>query len=504
MRRSTRLALVSAVCAVLLCLGAGAALAAKDTLVVANIYDAKTLDPIGTHDVASSGICLHIYDTLLALGQDGKLENQLAEKYDILDSLTYRFTLRKGVRFHNGEEFKAEDVKYTFERAKTPKGASIRQYVESIDRIEVVDDYTVVFKLKEPFTPFLMALTHTAGSIVNRKAVEAAGDAYGMNPVGTGPFVFKSWAKGNQITLERNENYWGKKPVYKTLVMRSIPEATSRTIELESGGIDIAYQITANDAKRVQEHPKLNLLREFDYSITYMGFNCMKPPFDNPKVRKAVSMAIDTVGMHNAVWRGVGKVPSGIIPTNIKYSDTSRQPRAQDVEGAKKLLAEAGVKLPLNVQIWVNERKERIDMATIIQNQLEEIGIKAEIKVLEWGAYLDGLKQKTHDMFIIAWVATVPDPDFALFGVFHTKMMGSSNYSYFSNPEIDAMMEKGRALPDGAEREKLYKDLQDKIDSLTPWVYLHNDEPLCGTQKNIRGFRVDPRSYHLLTNVTFE
>jgi peptide/nickel transport system substrate-binding protein len=503
MKRFTKLALLAAAAAIFAGAFAGVALA-KDTLIVANIYDAKTLDPIATNDVATSGMCLHVYDNLLALGPDGKPVPQLAEKYEIVDNLTYKFSLRKGVKFHNGEEMKAADVKYTFERAKTPAGASIRQYVDDIDTIEAIDDYTVVFKMKRPFTPFLMALTHTCGSILNKKAVEAAGDSYGMNPVGTGPFKFKSWAKGDRITLERNEEYWGKKPAYKTLVMRSIPEATNRTIELESGAIDIAYQITTNDLKRVQENPKLSLMRVVDNSTTYMGLNCSKPPFDNVKVREAVSLALDTVGIQKAVWRGVGKAPVAPIAPNILYAIKDAKPHVQDVEKAKKLLAEAGVKLPLNVQIWTNERKERIDMATIIQSQLEEVGIKAEIKVLEWGAYLDGLKQKTHDMFILGWVASVPDPEFAVSGVFHSSMAGSTNFSYFSNPEVDKMMEQGKALPNGPEREKLYKDLQEKIDSLKPWIYLHNDEQICGTQKNVKGFQPSPRGYHVLTNVSFE
>ena len=495
--------LLGALCLVMAVAG-GAFAEAKDVLTVANIYDAKTLDPIATNDVASSGVCLHVYDNLLALGPDGVPVPQLAEKYEIIDPTTYKFYLRKGVTFHNGEPFTAADVKYTFERAKSPAGASIRQYVDDIDTIEVVDDSTVVFKLKRPFTPFLLALTHTAGSILNQKAVEAAGDNYGMNPVGTGPFVFKAWAKGDKITLERNDAYWGHKPAYKTLVMRSIPEPTNRTIELESGAVDLAYQITTNDLKRVEENPKLSLLRVVDNSTTYMGFNCSKAPFDNSKVRKAISMALDTVGLQKAVWRGVGKAPIGPVAPNVLYSYKDFQPHVQNVEEAKKILAEEKVTLPLAVQIWTNERKERIDMATIIQSQLAEVGINAEIKVLEWGAYLDGLKQKTHDMFLLGWVASVPDPEFAICGVFHSSMVGSTNFTYFVDAEVDKMMEAGKALPNGPDREKAYVELQKRIDDLCPWVYLHNDEQIVGAQKNVKGFVPSPRGYHILTDVTFE
>ncbi len=148
----TKATLLAVSAAVLLCLFAVPALA-KDTLVVANIYDARTLDPIVQNEVATSGMCLHIYDTLLALDQENNLVPMLAEKWEQIDDVTYKFTLRKGVKFHNGEPFSAKDVKYTVERAQTPVGSAIRQYSEVVDKVEIVDDYTVIFRLKAPFTP---------------------------------------------------------------------------------------------------------------------------------------------------------------------------------------------------------------------------------------------------------------------------------------------------------------------------------------------------------------
>ncbi len=480
---------------------AGTAMA-KDTLVAANIYDAKTLDPIATNEVATSGMCLHIYDTLLALGNDNELVPMLAESYEIIDAQTFKFNLRQGVKFHNGEPFTAADVKYTVERAKSPLGAAISQYVEDIDSLEIVDDYTVIFHLKRPFTPFLMALTHTWGSIVNQKAVEEAGDSYGMNPVGTGPFKFKEWAKGDHITLERNDDYWGPKPSYKELVMRAIPEPTNRTIELESGAVDIAYQITTMDLKRVDDNPALQLIRVVDNSTTYMGINCAKAPFDNADVRRAVAMAIDNVGIQRAVWRGVGKAPVSAIAPNILYATGDLPQTPYDPEAAKALLEKAGVQLPLNIEIWTNERKERIDMATIAQAQLAEIGINAQIKVLEWGAYLDGLTQGDHDLFILGWTASVPDPEFSLSGVF--KSDAATNYCYFSDAEVDRLMEEGKQLPNGPEREAIYHALQARIHELHPWIYLHNDEQILGAQQYVKNLVVSPRGYHNLTYVTLE
>ena len=475
---------------------------AKDTLVVANIYDARTLDPIVQNEVATSGMCLHIYDTLIGLDQETNLVPMLAEKWERIDDVTYKFFLRQGVKFHNGEPFTAADVKYTVERAQSPAGSAIRQYSEVVDKVEVVDDYTVIMKLKSPFTPFLMSLSHTWGSIVNQKAVEAAGESYGMNPVGTGPFKFKSWNKGDRIVLERNDDYWGQKPAYKELIMRAVAESINRTIELESGAVDIAYRVPVTDIKRVEENPKLTLYRHLENSTSYMGFNCAKAPWDNPKVRQAVRLALDNVGMQKAVFRGTGRAPNAPVAPSVKYSDKDIPYVKRNLEEAKKLLAEAGVQLPLKAEIWTNDYKPRRDLATIIQAQLKDVGIELEHKVLEWGAYLDGLQKKTHDLYILGWVASVPDAEIALAGVL--KSTGGSNYSFFKDEEVDAMLDSAKALPDGPEREAMYKKIQARIHELAPWVYMYNEETFHGSQKNVKGFVPSPRGYHLLTNVTFE
>ncbi|WP_286846770.1 MULTISPECIES: ABC transporter substrate-binding protein [Aminobacterium] len=483
---------------------AGFAESKKDTLIVANIYDAKTMDPHATNDVASSGAMMQMYETLIALDDANNVVPQLAEKWEKLDDVTYRFYLLKGVRFHNGEELKASDVKYSIERAMSPKGAAIQNYSSEVESVSVVDDYTVEIKTKRSSTPFLASLSHTWGSIMNAKAVEAAGDNYGMQPIGTGPFKFAEWARGDRIVLERFDDFHGNKPAYKTLVIRAITEPTSRTIELESGAVDIAYQITTNDIKRVEENPNLKLMRVMDNSTTYLGFNCSKKPFDDVRVRQAINMALDTVGINQAVYRGVGQAPAGPFAPNVKYYDKSLSIPEPNIETAQKLLEEAGYKDGFKAEIWTNDKKERVDMATIIQSQLQELGITVEIKVLEWGAYLDGLKEAKHDMFIVGWTASVPDPDFAVAGVFHSSMKGKMNFAFFGDLEVDALIEQGKTLPDGSEREALYKELQLQLNEKRPWVYLLNDEQICGLQKNVKGFRPSPRGYHELYNVYFE
>ncbi len=480
----------------------GIAWAAKDTLIVADQYDATTMDPIRHNDMPSSRACYCLYDTLIFLNPDGTVRPGLAESWEFLSDTAYKMNLRKDVVFHNGEKMTAEDVKYSIERATTDLGANIKTYSQNVKEVEVVDDHTVIIHLKSPDYSFFPSLTHSWASVINKKAVEEAGENYGMNPVGTGPFKFVEWQKGNKYVLERFDEYWGPKVQYKTLEVRSIPEPTSRTIELETGGVDIAYPIVTNDIKHIEGNDKLALYRVPQSSVTYMGFNLSKKPFDDVRVRKAIDLALDTVGIQAAVYRGVGKVPNSIVPQAVKYSVDSKLPaHKQDVETAKKLLEEAGVK-DLEVEIWTNERKERVDSATIIQAQLAEIGVKSTIKVLEWGAYLSGLQNKKHDMFLLGWVSTVPDPNFAISGLLESG--AGTNFTVTNDETLDGYLAKGRLVPDGEERAKIYEDLQLYINDLHPMVYLHNDESIAGAQKNVKGFNVRGNEVHSFREVYFE
>ena len=498
MKKSSLILLVFAL-VIALC---GTASAAKDTLIVADQYDATTMDPIGHNDVPSSRACYSLYDTLIFLDNEGNVSPGLAESWEFLSGTEYKFNLRKGVKFHNGDEMKAEDVKFSIERATTDAGAKIRTYSQNVNKVDVVDDYTAIIHLKNVDYSFFSSLAHSWGSILSKKAVEAAGDSYGMNPVGTGPFKFVSWQRGNKYVLERFEDYWGEKVKFKTLEVRSIPEPTNRTIELESGGADIAFPIITNDLKRIEDNDRLVLYREPQTSVTYMGFNYTKAPYNDVRVRQALFAALDTVGIQKAVWRGVGKVPGSLVPAAVKYSiDNDVKPHEQNVELAKKLLAEAGVK-DLKLEIWSNERKERVDMATIIQAQLEEIGISSEIKVLEWGAYLNGLLEKKHDLFLLGWVSTVPDPNFAVSGLLETG--AGSNYTFYSNEKLDELLQKGRGVPDGDERAAVYKEMQLFINEQTPMVYLHNDESIAGAQKFIKGFKPRSNEIHSFRDAYFE
>lgn len=505
-RISGFLALVFAMTFVLTGCGGGTNEAGtQDTLTVAAAGDTISLDPVGTNDNQSANTMMQIYEGLVKLDDNNEPVASLAEKFEQPDPSTYVFTLKQGVKFHNGEELKASDVVFSLKRAVT--SSFVKHLFGTIDEssIKALDDYTVEFKMKEPYSGIIYALCHPGGFIVNEKAVAEAGENYASNPVGTGPMKFVSWSKANEMVMERFEDYHGEKPVYQKLVYRVIPEPTNRLIELESGGVDMAYDIASNDISKIEDNQDLQLFRSLDYGTTYLGFNCEKAPFDNPKVREAISYAIDLEGTIKAVWLGVGKAAPGPVPEKLAYSISGeKQPKTRDVEKAKQLLKEAGFENGFSTTLTTNERKERVEMATVLKEQLAEVGIDMSINVLEWSKYNEVLINAEQDMFMIAWIADSPDPDTFIYPCFHSSAKGEGgNYAYYTNTELDKLLDEARITPNGDARAELYRQVQELIIADNPWVPMYNGELIVGAKANIQGMKLSPFGWYELKNVTF-
>ncbi|MDL2311087.1 ABC transporter substrate-binding protein [Peptostreptococcaceae bacterium OttesenSCG-928-C18] len=485
--------------------GGGDSAEKSETLTVALSGDAISLDPIASNDNQSSNTQKQMYEGLVELDEEkNEVVPALAESWEQPDDLTYVFKLKEGVKFHNGEELKASDVVFSLKRAiEAPNVKHLYEMID-INSVKANDDYTVEFKLSAPYAAILSNLCHPGAFICNEKAVNDAGDSYQMNPVGTGPLKFVSWQKANSMEMERFEDYHGEKVQYKKLVFRVIPEPTNRTIELESGGVDIAMDITPNDVSKVEDNEKLELHRSLDYGTTYLGFNTKKAPLDNPKVREAIAYAIDIDEIVSAVFLGIGETASGPMPPTLKYSIAdSIKPRERDVEKAKALLAESGVELPIKTSISTNDNKDRVDMATAMKQQLSEVGIEVTINVLEWSAFNDLIKNGQQDMFEIAWTADSPDPDTFMYPCFHSSAQGEGgNYSYLDDAQVDEYLEKARAAQTDEERTEYYKLAQERITELTIWVPEHYKEILIGSTKEIKNVQVSKFGSHKLTRVT--
>lgn len=483
----------------------------KEVLVVGTGADAVTLDPHGTNDQPSSRVSKQIYDTLIFQTEELDLIPGLAESWEEVDDRTFEFKLRKGVKFHNGEELKASDVKFTLERAK--RSSHIGHIVGPISEVEVVDDYTFKLSTAEPFAPILTHLAHPAAAILNEKAVveyledeDAEFDTeYGLHPVGTGPFKFKAWSAGDSITIERNDDYWGDKAKMKEVIFKSITDNSVRTIQLEAGDIDIAYDIQPNDVDRVENDANLVLQRDSNLSTTYIGFNVDKKPLDDVRVRQAINHAINMQAVVDSVYHGVGSAAKGPLGPNVFGSYQGLEGYAYDVEKAKELLADAGLVDGFKISLWTNENQQRIDIATIVENQLEAIGIEVEVEVVEWDKYLKDTADGKHDMFILGWTTVTADADYGLYALFHSSQVGEAgNRSYYRSAEVDKLLDQGRTTVDADERADFYKQAQEIIRDDAPWIFTWTGENLAGLRKEVKGFKQHPAGHHKLDKVYIE
>ena len=483
--------------------GGGDKGADKTTLIVAQGADAPTLDPHGTNDQPASRVSKQIYNSLIFATPDMELVPALAKSWESIDPLTWEFKLEEGVKFHNEEELKASDVKFTFERMlDSPEVAHI---LGPVVEIEVVDDYTVRLITSEPFAPLLVHLTHTAASILNEKAVTEKGDDYGQSPVGTGPYKFKDWQSGDKITLERFDDYFQGAADIETVVFRNVPEGTNRTVGLETGEIDIAYDIEPVDKAKVEDHENLLLVEAPSFSSQYLGYNTKKAPFDNQKVRQAINYAVNVQEIIDVVLEGAGTIANGPLTDAIFGANSDIAGYEYNPEKAKELLAEAGYADGFETTIWTNDSPVRETIATIVQAQLKEVGIEARTETVEWSKYLEETSAGNHDMFILGWTTVTGDADYGLYALYHSSQHGGAgNRTFYENARVDELLDIGKTEPDQDARLKAYKEAQEIIVDEAPQLFLYFSTDNVGMQNNIQGFKLHPAGHHSIYGVSFK
>ncbi|MDR3258211.1 MAG: ABC transporter substrate-binding protein [Fusobacteriaceae bacterium] len=467
-----------------------------NALIVVQQSDAKTLDPSASNDAYSHNVNLNIYDRLFDYNTEMKIVPTLAESYKQLDPLTLQVVLKKGVKFHNGDELTSEDVKFSLERAsKAPASLS---FFGNVEKIEIIDPYTVNIITKAPYGPLLNSLAHSTGSIINKKYTESGTDTF-FKPIGTGPFIFESWKAGDRVVLTTNKNYFNGPSSVEGLIFRVIPESTNRTIALETREVDIVLTVSPVDADAVEANDHLKLYRRPSAALNYLGLNCEKGPTSDIRVRQAIVSALDMKDVNIAFGRLAIAAYSVIPPDVLGYKENP--PVLRDVEKAKKLLAEAGYSNGLKLKFWTNDNQARKDSAVIMQAQLKEVGIDVEIEILEFGAYLERLNRGEHDLFILGTLGST-DPDGALYTIFHTSNLGSGgNRSFYKNPKVDELLDKGRASTDVAERVAVYEEAADIIRDEVGIIPLVYPPVSVGAQDYIDGFYPYPTFTFLFKDV---
>ena len=456
----------------------------------------------------------NIFDRLVdvEVGTDGnsKIVPSLAESWDISDDgLEYTFHLRQGVKFHNGNDFTAEDVAYTFHRMLTVEGGVNTEFIDQIkgadellagetdtlEGVEVVDDYTIKVTLKEPFAGFLASISSPGVSIYDSEATEAAGDQFGMDPavtVGTGPFEFSSWSFNNQLVLTRNEDYWKGASELPGVVIKIIPDTETQSMMFESGELDILdLDYAADSADRFTETYPDQIVQGPRVGIVYFTMNFNKEPFQNVRVRKAVQMSIDRQAILDALYGGRGQVEQGIFPHGLIGFNPDQEEIKYDPEAAKALLAEAGYADGFDMEIAADSSaSDTMTMALeIVSDQLAEVGIRAEIKNYDESTWLETRKSGELGSFMSTWSADYNDPDnfiYTFFGNEEKTRIRSINYP---DTEVMERVAKARTIVNEDERLAEYKALEEKlILEDAAWVPMFSRLHLFAVSKRVQGF----------------
>ena len=324
----------------------------------------------------------------------------------------------------------------------------------------VVDDYTVQIKTEAPYGPLLFALTHPGGNMMSPAVIAEdykrmeSGEkarAYGNeNPIGTGFLKLKEWKPGQEIRLEKNTEYWGEQVAYDEAVFKTVPESATRAADLEAGYAHIIDPVQPTEVPLVEGFAQV--VKQPSVSISYLGFNTEKPPYDNPKVRQAFAKALDRAAILQGVYDGFGVQAFGPVSPMVWGYNEDITKQDTNIEEAKKLLEEAGFKDGFKTSIWTNDNPQRQQIAVILQETLKQLNVEAEIEVMEWGAYLERTTKGDHDIFMLGWAPSTGDADGALYPLFHSSDIGNNNRTRYSNPELDKLLEAGRVETDDTKR----------------------------------------------------
>jgi peptide/nickel transport system substrate-binding protein len=501
--------------------------------------DPVTLDPIHITDSESSKVARQMFDSLLDFAPESTdLIPALAEEIPQAEDggRSYTFKLRQGVKFHDGTPFNADAVVFNFERWRFTdnpyhkgggSGGSNFSYYATyfggfdddsiIERVEAVDDSTVRFTLKESLGPFLQNIAIAGFGMASVKALKEDAEGFWQKPVGTGPFKFVSWNQGTEVNLEKNPDFWGKDlpasqygggPHVDKLVVRGIADNTSRVAALTGGQLTAADGLTPDDVPSVEE-AGLKVDYRPPHTIGYLAMNTQKEPFDDPKVRQAINMAIDMPKIVDAFLGDTAQVATTYQAPTVPFFNENVERYPFDPEGARQMLEEAGA-ANLETTLWYMPiprpyMPDAKGIAQAMQQDLKEVGVNAKLVTYEWLTYLDKTGRGEHDMCLLGWTADNGDPDNFLSPLLSSASATETealNVAYYKNPEVDELIEQGKTTVDENERRDIYMRLQEMTVADAPWVPIAYAKPPVGLQEQVQGYRPNPTGGEPFNTVT--
>ena len=459
--------------------------AQSQSLVIAQGIDAQALDPQLDVNIPTMVVNSNIYDALLSRDQNLKITNRLATSYKNLAPTKWRFVLRKGVTFHNGEPFNAECVKASLEKIFSPTSKSSQKgWFNTIDKVEVVDEYTVdiITKNPDPVLPARMTMFF----IIPPKYYKQVGDVqFNMKPVGTGPYKFVEWIRDNKIVLARNEKYWDKKPDIKDLTFKAMPETQARLAALQTGEVDIATYIPPDLADPLRGKGDFDFRSTISARIIHLKMsNLVDSPLKNKKVRQAINYAINRDAIIKYILKGYGEPLASFVPKFVFGYNDKLKPYSYDPQKAKQLLAEAGY--PKGFPLVMNGPSGRYmrdkEVCQAVAGQLQEVGIQVNLQLLEWGTFIEKVTSHTvAPIYLFGWSLPSLDPDQWLWPSLHSKEpMSQTSYE-----PLDKLLEVARNEMNPAKRKELYFQAQKMVNDEALIVTLYEQKDLFGVNKKL-------------------
>ncbi len=484
---------LSLACVAALAFAAGPALAQKKggTLTVGVELDIPGFDPlkVGVYDTSANVAASLILENLVRLDDNGKAKPSLALSWSNSDDFkTWTFKLRPDVKFHDGTPFNAAAVKFNIDRQKDPKNnCRCAFYIANILSVEAKDDLTVVYTLKDPAVNFPILLTRPDQNqtIHSPTAIQAKGDDYNRNPVGTGPFVVKSWTAGDRMVLERNPDYWNKgHPYLDRVVLRPLPDSQSRFASLKSGETDVVWadEFEADNIVRAQKDATLQVLSYAGSGAAVNVFNTKAPPLDDVRVRQALVMAIDRKKYSQALTNGLARPASNPYGDGswVKCKDDGALP--EDPKKAAELIKEYGK--PVSFKMLFTATPRGRTNGQILQQFWKNIGVNMEIEQVDQATIPPRAFQRKFD--ITPWrIVDFPDPDIQMFANFYSK--SPLNLANFTDPALDQALERARVTPDEAKRIEDYCAVSRIINQQATWFWTFQNTYYALAKAKVKG-----------------
>ena len=480
------------------------------TLVVAFNADPETFDPHVTTALFATRAFALVYNDLIERDYDGSFKPGLATSWDVSpDGKVYTFHLRSGVKFHSGKAMTSADVKWTFERWLSTPNSPTSYTIKPIDHIDAPDPQTVVFTLSQPYNIFLDQIAGAYAVILNQESVDKAGKDYGISAVdGTGPFKFVSWTRNQEIDFVRNPDYNWNSPIFSNpgpayvdgVKIRIIPEDNTRIAEFQAGNVHLVQDVPQGDVDRLSKTPGVSIVRYDQLQTTYVGMNASKPPFDDPRVRQAVSYAINRDEIVTGANFGLAKPATTMLTPETPYfwQDGLQAAPNFDASKAGTLLDQAGWTMgaggirekggqQLVLPLWVINDNTTVLQAQILEQQLAKVGIKVDTKQYEQTAWFAAARSGEQTGFIIGVFFENAD---VLYFYFYSKQQPAPNRFSYSNPQVDQWLDDSRTNPDKNAVTQDYQNIQKQLIDDAPAAPLVHAVGTLGVADGVQGVKV--------------